>query len=138
MSGLERGRRKSTERQLADVLLYRMYGSVRGALSDGCPYRDRIFRTLCLVACRQIWWWSSVSLLARCGGERPFLRPLCIAAAVITRIGPETCDPAFAAEPGVGEPRIRNQRRRSIKNPGTWVTRAVVSRERHSCFASIR
>src|SRR4051794_592819 len=78
----------------------------------------RIFRTLCLVACRQIWWWSSVSLLARCGGQRPFLRPLCIAAAVITRIGPEACDPAFAAEPGAGEPRVRNQRRRSIKNPG--------------------
>src|SRR5215213_11052563 len=28
MSGLERGRRKSTERQLADVLLYRTPGSV--------------------------------------------------------------------------------------------------------------
>ena len=31
MSGLERGRRKSTERQLADVLLYRTSGSVRVA-----------------------------------------------------------------------------------------------------------
>ena len=41
MSGLERGRRKSTERQLADVLLYRTYGSVRGALSNGRSYRDR-------------------------------------------------------------------------------------------------
>ena len=30
MSGLERGRRKSTERQLADVLLYRTSGSMSG------------------------------------------------------------------------------------------------------------
>ncbi len=30
MSGLERGRRKSTERQLADVLLYRTSGLMSG------------------------------------------------------------------------------------------------------------
>ena len=35
MSGLERGRRKSTERQLADVLLYCTSGSVRGDRGRG-------------------------------------------------------------------------------------------------------
>src|SRR3954447_1718583 len=40
-SGLERGRRKSTERQLADVLLYRTYGSVRGNRGNSVPYRHR-------------------------------------------------------------------------------------------------
>jgi hypothetical protein len=39
MSGLGRGRRKSAGRQLADALLYRPYGSVRGARSDARPYR---------------------------------------------------------------------------------------------------
>jgi len=40
MSGLGRGRRKSANWQLADALLYCTYGSVRGALSNGRPYRD--------------------------------------------------------------------------------------------------
>ncbi len=40
MSGLGRGRRKSAGWQLADALLYRPYGSVRGARSDARPYRD--------------------------------------------------------------------------------------------------
>jgi hypothetical protein len=44
MSGLERGRRKSTERQLADVLLYRTSGSVRGDRGNSVPYRHNIDR----------------------------------------------------------------------------------------------
>src|SRR3954452_2356925 len=46
MSGLERGRRKSTARQLADVLLYRTYGSVRGDRGNPVPYRHRLFPLL--------------------------------------------------------------------------------------------
>jgi hypothetical protein len=39
---LGRGRRKSAVWQLADALLYRPYGSVRGARSDARPYRDHV------------------------------------------------------------------------------------------------
>src|SRR5689334_20977450 len=43
MSGLERGRRKSTEPQLADVLLYRTPGSVR-AKAEWLSYSTATFR----------------------------------------------------------------------------------------------
>jgi hypothetical protein len=43
---LERGRRKSAARQLADALLYRSYGSKRGARGNPCP----LYVAACLAA----------------------------------------------------------------------------------------
>ena len=62
---------------------------------------------------------------SRCGGQRPSRRPLCIAAAVITRIDPDACEPAFTAEPGAGEPRIQARAADISKNRVTWVTRVT-------------
>ena len=68
-----------------------------------------------------------------CGGQRPTLRPLCIAAAAITRIGPEACEPALAAEPSATAPRIQAQSRRHIVKPGYlgypgyWLKKSSIS-----------
>ena len=60
---------------------------------------------------------------------------LFLAAAVITRIGPEACEPALAAEPSAGEPRIRNQKRRRIKNRVTAVT--PVTKQKSPAFPPV-
>jgi hypothetical protein len=55
---------------------------------------------------------------SQCGDQQSSLRPLFLAAAAITRIDPEACEPALAAEPSASAPRIQAQSRRHIVKPG--------------------